>query len=122
MKVCVVGVGYVGLVAGTCFADVGNDVLLEYALGLPPGFLMLLAVPLDVVSGSLLNGMSLALILFRLLLGIDTSLDQVADLKRLLARFTQRRGWVSAKANARPLAVKSESAIPGLVRSRYAKP
>ncbi len=26
MKISVVGVGYVGLVAGTCFADVGNDV------------------------------------------------------------------------------------------------
>ena len=27
MKITVVGVGYVGLVAGTCFADVGNDVI-----------------------------------------------------------------------------------------------
>lgn len=27
MKICVVGAGYVGLVAGTCFADVGNDVI-----------------------------------------------------------------------------------------------
>ncbi len=27
MKICVVGAGYVGLVAGTCFADVGNQVI-----------------------------------------------------------------------------------------------
>lgn len=27
MKICVIGVGYVGLVTGTCFAELGNDVV-----------------------------------------------------------------------------------------------
>ena len=27
MRICVVGVGYVGLVTGTCFADLGHDVV-----------------------------------------------------------------------------------------------
>ena len=26
MKICVIGAGYVGLVSGTCFAELGNNV------------------------------------------------------------------------------------------------
>ena len=26
MKICMIGTGYVGLVSGTCFADLGNKV------------------------------------------------------------------------------------------------
>ena len=27
MKICMIGTGYVGLVSGTCFADIGNQVI-----------------------------------------------------------------------------------------------
>ena len=27
MKICVIGTGYVGLVSGVCFSDLGNDVI-----------------------------------------------------------------------------------------------
>ena len=27
MKVCMIGTGYVGLVSGVCFSDLGNDVI-----------------------------------------------------------------------------------------------
>ena len=27
MKICMIGTGYVGLVSGTCFADLGNNVI-----------------------------------------------------------------------------------------------
>ena len=27
MKICILGTGYVGLVSGTCFSDLGNNVI-----------------------------------------------------------------------------------------------
>ena len=36
MKLTVIGTGYVGLVTGVCFADVGNDVLCIYTPGMVP--------------------------------------------------------------------------------------
>ena len=42
MRICVVGTGYVGLVSGSCLADVGNGVIKSVVFGLTVSFIALL--------------------------------------------------------------------------------
>ena len=105
MKICVVGAGYVGLVAGTCFADVGNDVICmdinkEKIDALKQGQLPIYEPGLEemakhnIASGRLTFTTELAeavensLIIF---LAVDTppAADGSADLTNLLAAATQ---------------------------------
>ena len=105
MKLTVVGVGYVGLVAGTCFADVGNEVICvdideEKIAGLNKGKLPIYEpglaemVARNAASGRLRFSTNLAeaveqsLLIF---LAVDTppAADGSADLRNLLTAAEQ---------------------------------
>ncbi len=101
MKLCVIGTGYVGLVTGTCFAEMGNDVtcvdideakiagLLEKVLPIyEPGLQEILDRNLDegrlAFTTDLAAGVAKSLLLF-IAVGTPEGEDGSADLQHVLA-------------------------------------